>query len=229
MKERRLRRISTWAGAPAILLSLLLPASAHSQESPDTLTRAEWSCQRTTARVASASFSRNLACLDECKEDPSRSCEFFADEAATQCMERARGRSQIQLLRSCTATDCPECYGTCQFFHSSLLTNVAFEALGTLRVLACDDAASPDGQNATERRCQVRQNAAAVKLVEQARRCADKCQARVQRGQLTAEACRFESRDGGGADPRFQSCIDKARTRFLRTCLKCRDATAWFR
>jgi hypothetical protein len=212
----------------ALLVAVATPAVA--QESPAQLTSSEWRCTQQTARGVSGYAGDAAGCIAECeiasRTDPLRFCGPFGFDFETEfCLSRARTRPQVGMLRKCAAEACPECYfgGNCEFFPNSIFDSTEFLTSTRLQPILCDDRSSPDGSSRDEERCTERLLRASDKLNEQLRKCAHQCQKQRQRGRVEVEACDFAALDGNGADDRLQLCVDKARIRFLRSCVKCDD------
>ncbi|MBM4269060.1 MAG: hypothetical protein FJ144_21045 [Deltaproteobacteria bacterium] len=217
---------------PLLAVSLVLLAAfpTRAQESPDGLTSREWQCTRRSAREVSEYAAFATECLLECNEaaktDPLRFCGPFGFDAATDfCLSRGRVLSQIRMLKACVGEDCPECYfgGSCEDFPRSVLFNTERRTAIRLRPLLCDDGSSPDGSSAAEERCVSRLVGASSRFQSHLRQCFQDCQQRRQKGRVEAEACGVGALDGNGADGALQTCVDQARVRFLRSCLKCGD------
>lgn len=217
------------------LVLLAAPGLAAAQDSPDELTPHEWRCERQTARSVGDFDAGTTACLVECHEaratDPFRQCEgFFGFDVATQfCIDDARTRPEIRMIRRCAAESCPECYfgGNCQNATNFFLQDAVFNSASRLGPLFCDDSGSADGLTAAEETCRARTADYATRFQAQARKCFDACQGRRRDGRTTEEACRPESLEAGTADERLANCMDRARVRFLRACLSCDAPDCW--
>jgi hypothetical protein len=97
-----------------------------------------------------------------------------------------------------------------------------------MRLITCDDTASPDGLNPNEERCRDKLAQVADRLQTQLRKCFDDCQGRRRRGAATEESCRAGAILTGEADDKLERCAYKARVRFLRSCLDCDDEPECF-
>ncbi|MDG2306722.1 MAG: hypothetical protein P8R42_19130 [Candidatus Binatia bacterium] len=209
---------------------------AYAQETPDELTSNEWRCERQTARSTVDAAAGTTDCILECeqaaKTNPLRNCQgpFGFDTTTQLCLSRAQAQPEIRMLRKCAAEDCPECYngGDCSSFRNFSLFQGVSHSSERMRLIACDDTASPDGLNPKEERCRHQLAQAADRLQVQLRRCFDDCQGRRRRGTATEESCRTDALLTGDADDKLERCAYKARVRFLRSCLDCDDEPECF-
>jgi len=213
-----------------IAIVFLAAPQSSAQDTPDVLTKAEWRCQLQTAKSASRYAASTTDCLLACEEaartDPLRLCGPFSFDATTRfCLDRAETTPRIRMLRQCAGERCPECYrrADCDSFSGSALNTSRFNTSQRLQPVLCDDSASPDGLTAGEARCRERVAESMARLQEHRRRCFSSCNKRRQKGKTTAEACDPTNLDTEDADEKLQSCIFKARIRFLRSCLQCDD------
>src|SRR5262245_4172005 len=93
------------------ILATLVRAPAVAQESPDTITRAEYQCQKALGGALADVADRIGACLADCHNSPGRRCSVYSTDAITgDCLARARAKADIRVLRECAGSDCPECY-----------------------------------------------------------------------------------------------------------------------
>lgn len=221
--ELRIKTLGVFAGW------ILSVAIAGAQDSPDELTKAEWKCEQAASRAAFTFFRDALDCGGDCAEaaeiDVTRSCLALNPDVTTQlCLNRKRAKAEIKILRACTGEPCPECYfgGNCRSFSFSRLRSAEFGGMSTASQLYCDDRASPDGWNPAEKRCQHKMIKATGALADSIRACASRCRKR-RGGTVDDPSCRTANLGTADVNARFQSCVDRARRKFLRTCPACFD------
>jgi hypothetical protein len=213
--------------------SMLAPTRARAQESPDSLTRSEARCEKTTGSALAGYAARGMACLANCLEhapdDPSRLCGPYTFDARTAaCLDEARAKSEIPLLRDCAGEACPECYygAACRKFHDVQLSEIQSELGYSMPFLYCDDSASQNGLSSAESSCR----RALVKAIDRysaaVGKCSGRCHEEARSGRIPdEEACRATNLDSPAFDPATQRCIDGARRRFAVACAsKCTDA-----
>lgn len=207
------------------------PTPANAQETPDDLTTAEWKCEQAASKALTKYFGQSIDCIAACRRaaltDPSRSCSPFAfDPKTVACLSRARGRSEIQLLRSCAGPPCPECYdgGDCARFATEKLGAIESFTGTAFDTLLCDDTFFFGGVTSAEAKCQAKLATASGKLASNLRACFAKCQKRRQAGAVDEDSCRAANFGTPEFDPNTQTCIDRARKKFFKVCPKCFDA-----
>jgi hypothetical protein len=211
----------------SLLLALAAAWPARSQESPTSLTRAEFKCQKALGGSLAALGTATAACLAECRSSPGRRCfEFSPDAITADCLDRARTAAELPLLRSCAGSDCPECYdgGDCSDYTGSAFSDAVSIADATTSALYCDDSFSADGLTRDEQRCQRGLLRADARFVQGVERCFSHCQEAVNRGATGFSSCSSAFVDAPSFDPRTQRCIDRARGRLRDSCAgHCQD------
>lgn len=199
---------------------------AQAQESPDTLTKHELRCEVQAFKAATGLVDRSADCAADCNRDdnPLRFCAPFAPDAEMQtCIQRAEAKASIQFLRRCSGESCPECYfgGNCDDFRANWLSEARVAGASLVDDWFCDDSGSPDGLNASEARCQEAVVDSMIKYIDSARKCFTKCS---KKNPGDPDACLTSTLDTPSLDAKTQSCIDRARKKYLGACTKCFDA-----
>lgn len=226
-----MRSVHIWLPAGlGVIVFLSMVSVGSAQESPDDLTPLELKCEKNAGKSYAQFYGEAADCIAEChraaQTDFLRLCGAFGfDPKTADCIERARAKPEIRILKKCSGEPCPECYfgGDCRIARDILLNNTEFFAATALEPVFCDDSFTPDGLNSDEAACQDRMVRAAQRFTNTARGCFESCHERRQDGELPDEACSSANLDTPNIDAKTQSCMDRARRNFLRSCPKCFD------
>jgi hypothetical protein len=215
------------------ILATLGLSTASAQESPDTITRGEYQCQKAFGRALARLGEETGACLAECETSPGRRCSVsFPDAITGDCLSQARAKADIGVLRECAGRDCPECYfgAACPAYASFFLPQTTFFVEQAINTLYCDDSFSSDGLTRAEQSCQRGLVRASGRFVEKLAGCFARCQRAVQRGSTGFSSCASAFLDTPVFDPRTQRCVDRARAHLRDGCEnRCDDPPDCFR
>jgi hypothetical protein len=206
----------------AALPILVMSRPVTAQETPDSITRAERSCQNAFGRALADFSGKTAECLAECYTTPGGRCStYFPDAITRDCLSRAKASAKTKVLRRCSGSACPECYDggeDCDAYASNIFYQTASSIDLATGILYCDDSFSADGLTRAERRCQKKLVAASDRFAKALQRCFAACQKAVQKGSTGPSSCAGAFLDTPTFNPKTQRCIDRARDRLLAGC-----------
>lgn len=224
--EGELGMAHTRSGSMVIGMVVALFGAAGGQESPDQLTRAEYTCRATVARQSVEYGDAVASCIAECKSNRSRVCDdLYPDPQTAACLDVARSRAASHILRQCGGFACPDCYGqACDTFAAGRFAQMQSYTTQIVDQVYCNDAFSPDGLSRAEAKCQKGSVQAGQRLGVALGRCLDRCERDARTGRADHASCQPARLDTPGFDRRTQGCVDRARARFGSGCeSKCAD------